>query len=1192
MLSKRKVIGDYTIGKTIGQGAFSKVKIAYNKVTKEEVAIKIINKKQLEIKNKKTQENKELYKKKREQEELKKKKAVENAVIRCSAPKIDCEHLTPINPEDLKNKYCKIPSFKKPEDVNVKVSDEKDDNASTTATTENAEVDANNTNSNTTTDNNISNNHSSTSSSHDPLNVRKHNHNPSIIMEESENEEINEELNFNPPLGKHENKKDNTASDTTNTDVNDTIDESDENAENDESIIKTDDSSKANDNNEIDESIKTDDNDKIDDNTNENIDNIIIDAPPSNDQEKNETDQDKLQENNNDITSHEEEEDKDKIDINTKFHKRTGSYEPLHLNRKFSVDSNNQSTHSKVSFTTDRRFSLDSNVTYHTVNDTADVCTPLKDIENGSSNDSEEKDKSVFLTDHSVIPLPSYYERLQNEVQLMMRLDHPNIIKIYQVIESEEETLIVMEYAPGGELIDYILSKKHLNESEARRFFRQIISAIDHCHMANVVHRDLKLENLLLSKDKNILITDFGLGRTFDGSTKDYMTTFCGTPNYAAIELISGIPYIGVKSDIWALGVILYVMMTGKPPFDGKSINALYRRIKRIDYKVPSYFSKDLSNLLAKIFVRDPEKRASINDLREDAWVNYEEIEKPLRIFPINAQDMQQIVSGITNGNGYISYIFREPSCSPAKKKESTMNLSMAISQNNINDCQLLTNERRKSTIYDDIKRRLNVSTAAKSPVTPSESIKSPFRNMTTCEIPNMDVWGGVLVDSSFSNKMRNKVYSSVMETGSNGLGGSCNLKSNDNYHSTTDICRTSSQMAANRHYLRLNTNLTNSPSLINSAIDEHANLNPRYYSIVNISEKLGNSDDSIHDSKGEIAPLKSNSKSVSQITDSSLYNTTPNSKYNGKVNRVKSEYRSNKSIQRSSSYGISNFLSKRKNKVENINIVNGSNNDSSPSPLKSNYSSPLSPHKRATSAINIRGQGNSLTNNNIPSSVPKPLCNESRKISLSVASPLYIKTDKNPTEVFNDEFESSSDVTSPVDACVPNYQEIEMWHLIHKPSKVVRSTRLTFNKATISSKPPFSLFQNLCWAMYEMKNVYANRFYFIRNPDYYLFECHLLSEDLNSIIVKFEVEVCKVWLLKLYTLRFKRIVGSSFLYEELYNELLSLLKSDEEANNAVKSNVGTPVSENPDEISSPEIVDGAIDADKSNSLELSFIII
>ncbi|ORY52764.1 Pkinase-domain-containing protein, partial [Neocallimastix californiae] len=218
-------------------------------------------------------------------------------------------------------------------------------------------------------------------------------------------------------------------------------------------------------------------------------------------------------------------------------------------------------------------------------------------------------------------------EIYRKRLQLMMRLDHPNIIKIYQVIESEEETLIVMEYAPGGELIDYILTKKHLNETEARKFFRQIISAIDHCHMANVVHRDLKLENLLLSKEKNILITDFGLGRTFDGSTKDYMTTFCGTPNYAAVELISGIPYIGVKSDIWALGVILYVMMTGKPPFDGRSINALYRRIKRIDYKVPSYFSKDLANLLAKIFVRDPEQRASINDLRDDPWVNYEEVE-------------------------------------------------------------------------------------------------------------------------------------------------------------------------------------------------------------------------------------------------------------------------------------------------------------------------------------------------------------------------------------------------------------------------------------------------------------------------------------------------------------------------------------------------------------------------------------
>ncbi|KXS21789.1 Pkinase-domain-containing protein, partial [Gonapodya prolifera JEL478] len=211
------------------------------------------------------------------------------------------------------------------------------------------------------------------------------------------------------------------------------------------------------------------------------------------------------------------------------------------------------------------------------------------------------------------------------EVQLLMRLDHPNIIKLFQVMENEDECYVVMEYAPGGELIDYIASRKHLSEKEARRFFRQIISAMDHCHSANVVHRDLKLENLLLSADRNILISDFGLGRTFNSEVEDYMKTFCGTPNYAAVELISGIPYIGVKSDIWAMGVVLYIMMTGRPPFVGENISALYSKIRAVDYKCPDYFSIELRDILSRILVKDPMQRIDMSELRLHPWVMLEE---------------------------------------------------------------------------------------------------------------------------------------------------------------------------------------------------------------------------------------------------------------------------------------------------------------------------------------------------------------------------------------------------------------------------------------------------------------------------------------------------------------------------------------------------------------------------------------
>ncbi|KAI8799600.1 kinase-like domain-containing protein, partial [Cladochytrium replicatum] len=223
--------------------------------------------------------------------------------------------------------------------------------------------------------------------------------------------------------------------------------------------------------------------------------------------------------------------------------------------------------------------------------------------------------------------VPSLISRLQQEVQLLMRLDHPNVIKLYQVVENEDECFVVMEYASGGELIEHIAAKGYLFEKEARKFFRQMISALDHCHLANVVHRDLKLENLLLNSERNLLISDFGLGRTFQSGDDDLMKTFCGTPNYAAVELISGIPYAGVKSDIWAMGVVLYVMMTGQPPFVGENISQLYSKIKAVDYRCPDYFSADLIALLKRMLVKDPRERASMDEIRQHPWVNFEEVE-------------------------------------------------------------------------------------------------------------------------------------------------------------------------------------------------------------------------------------------------------------------------------------------------------------------------------------------------------------------------------------------------------------------------------------------------------------------------------------------------------------------------------------------------------------------------------------
>jgi serine/threonine protein kinase len=134
-------------------------------------------------------------------------------------------------------------------------------------------------------------------------------------------------------------------------------------------------------------------------------------------------------------------------------------------------------------------------------------------------------------------------------------------------------------------MMQYMTVKTVLTEKESRRIFRQLVSGMDQIHKANIVHRDLKLENLLLDEDRNILISDFGLGRTYHSDQVHLLKTFCGTPNYAAVELISGIPYVGVKSDIWAMGIILYFLNTGTTPFQGTTLKELYDNIKNVRYK-------------------------------------------------------------------------------------------------------------------------------------------------------------------------------------------------------------------------------------------------------------------------------------------------------------------------------------------------------------------------------------------------------------------------------------------------------------------------------------------------------------------------------------------------------------------------------------------------------------------------------
>lgn len=212
-------------------------------------------------------------------------------------------------------------------------------------------------------------------------------------------------------------------------------------------------------------------------------------------------------------------------------------------------------------------------------------------------------------------------EKVQREINILHLCTHPHIIRLYEVIDTPTDIFLVNEYVSGGELFDYIVSKGRLSADEARNFFHQIISGVEYCHFQKIVHRDLKPENLLLDDKLNIKIADFGLSNLMrDG---DFLRTSCGSPNYAAPEVISGHLYAGPEVDVWSCGVILYALLCGSLPFDDESIPNLFKKIKSGMYSLPTHLSQLARNLIPRMLEVDPMKRITIPEIRLHPWFQH-----------------------------------------------------------------------------------------------------------------------------------------------------------------------------------------------------------------------------------------------------------------------------------------------------------------------------------------------------------------------------------------------------------------------------------------------------------------------------------------------------------------------------------------------------------------------------------------
>ncbi|KXZ49233.1 hypothetical protein GPECTOR_22g824 [Gonium pectorale] len=228
---------------------------------------------------------------------------------------------------------------------------------------------------------------------------------------------------------------------------------------------------------------------------------------------------------------------------------------------------------------------------------------------------------AVKVIDRSKLVDPNEAKRMQREIRVMKHLSHQCVIKLFEVVESPRHLFLVMEHAPSGSLLDYVRARKRLPESDACLFFQQIVASLEYCHSREVVHRDIKLENILLDAEQRMKLIDFGLSAFFVPGKR--LRVHCGSPSYAAPEIVARKAYEGPPVDVWSLGVVLFAMVAGYLPFhaSGGNKQELCNKIMAGQYTAPEWLSAPMKDLLARMLTTDPDKRITFQQVWQHSWV-------------------------------------------------------------------------------------------------------------------------------------------------------------------------------------------------------------------------------------------------------------------------------------------------------------------------------------------------------------------------------------------------------------------------------------------------------------------------------------------------------------------------------------------------------------------------------------------